>query len=185
MCTVSVVMATPADSCEFIPNCCSYPILLYCTCTLCSPVQHCTVHVHCVHSPSTGTVHVRCVYLYNTVLYMYVHCVHLYNTVVYMYIVFTCTAPYCTCMLCSPVQHCTVHVPCVLLYNSILYMYFVFTCTTPYRACIFCSPVQHHAVHVHCVHLYNTVLHMFIVFTCTTIYCMYKCIIPVLKVRNE
>ena len=71
---------------------------------------------------------------YNTVLHMYicslvqnftvhVHCVHLYNTVVFMYVVFTCTSLYCTCTLCSSVQHCSVHVHCVHLYNTVLYMY--------------------------------------------------------------
>ena len=115
-CTVSVVMAMPADSCEFIPSSCSLPVHLYCTCTLCSPVQYCTAHVHCVH-------------LYNTVLYVYVRCVHLYNTVLYMYVVFTCTILYCTCTLCSPVQHCTVHVHCVHLYKTVLYVQMYHSCT--------------------------------------------------------
>ena len=75
----------------------------------------CTVHVHCVHSLSTCTVHV--------------HCVHLYNTVLYMYIVFTCTTLYCTCTLCSSVQHCTVHVHCVNLYNTVLYVQMYYSCT--------------------------------------------------------
>ena len=111
-CTVSVVMAMPTDSCEFIPNSCSYPVHLYCTCTLCSPVRKAP---YCACTLCSPVQH-------HTV---YVRCIHLYCTLLYMYVVFTCTAPYCTCTLCSPVQHCTV-------------MYIAYTCTTLYCTCTLC-----------------------------------------------